>query len=514
MKSLQRYLLIALLLTGALLRLAPIAANRFHEDEAIYGFWALQVATGRDVLLRNFPVDKPPFFIYVLALFLGFFGLSEVAARLPGEVASFSALLLLYFWVRRIYGTEVAILSVALMAFSPFAILFAPTAFTDPLMVALVLGACLAGAEGHFGLGGGMLGLAAITKPQAVFFAPLAAVSGWPSKPKDFCRAVLAFAAAAMLAFVWDAFRFRRPGFLEQSLVSYGGVGFVPPTEWPERFAGWLELLKYTTASPPLNFLLVLGPPVLLVYGFLFRRRARETSFDFSLVGFTFFFLALHVVLSFKVWDRYLLGLVPVLDVLLARVIWHIAYRVSQAVWRKWPGAHLFWSGSSRSSRGRWLSDGSAFCSLVVAVLLVGIMVKPARDAAASRFHIGGDKGAYQGLEAVVDYFRGNVPGGAILYHRLLGWHFSFYMFDFPYDFRCYSSPEELAREARLAAGAKQYVVFPSWVSVAPARAALEASGLALRRVYRAFRRDGSISFTVYRIEPTSQPLDREIRHR
>ena len=79
-------------------------------------------------------------------------------------------------------------------------------------------------------------------------------------------------------------------------------------------------------------------------------------------------------------------------------------------------------------------------------------------------------------------------------------------MFNFPYDFRWYSSPGELAAQARREHGVGQYVVFPSWHSAAPARAALEDAGLTLRRVYRAFRRDGSLSFTVHRIEPISRP--------
>jgi len=46
-----------LMVAGAALRLAPIGANRFHQDEALYSFWALQISTGHDLILNHFRVD-------------------------------------------------------------------------------------------------------------------------------------------------------------------------------------------------------------------------------------------------------------------------------------------------------------------------------------------------------------------------------------------------------------------------------------------------------------------------
>jgi len=165
-----------LMVVGVVLRLAPIGANRFHQDEALYSFWALQVATGRDTILIHSPVDKPPLFIYTLALCFKLFGPSEVAARLPSELASVASIALLYYLARRLYGRSVAILAAVLMALSPFSILFAPTAFTDPLMVAWVLAALCLAVKGSLGWCGLALGLAAATKQQGLLFVPLAVV--------------------------------------------------------------------------------------------------------------------------------------------------------------------------------------------------------------------------------------------------------------------------------------------------------------------------------------------------
>ncbi len=76
----DRFLLWALAAGGAALRLSLIAGQRFHGDEAIYGYWAQLVASGRDPLLLSTPLDKPPLFIYLLAGVFKLFGPSEVAA--------------------------------------------------------------------------------------------------------------------------------------------------------------------------------------------------------------------------------------------------------------------------------------------------------------------------------------------------------------------------------------------------------------------------------------------------
>jgi hypothetical protein len=126
--------------------------------------------------------------------------------------------------------------------------------------------------------------------------------------------------------------------------------------------------------------------------------------------------------------------------------------------------------------------------------------LRPIQDAAASRLPIGGDHGAYQGIEQVVAYLR-TVPANTTLYHRWLGWHWRFYLWGSPYDFRAWTSPADLAAQAAARPGAQRYIVFPSWVSSSEARLALAGAGLALREVQRAFRDDGSVSFVVYRIE-------------
>jgi 4-amino-4-deoxy-L-arabinose transferase-like glycosyltransferase len=565
---LAKFILGSLLVLGALARLVPIATNRFHQDEALYSTWALYIATGRDMLLNGFPVDKPPLFLYSLALFFRLFGPSEVVARLPGVLASTASVALMYYLARRLYGRPTALAATALMAFSPLNILFAPTALTDPLLVALVLGALCLAVEGRWTWAGVMAGLAAVTKQQGLFFLPLIVgvrLAGTAAEAErvsenslgsviarsgatkqslleslrllrsarndtskdmtttlpavfqtrwrayvlnDGPHLILGFLAAVAPGILWDLARSQRPGFLQQSAISYGGLTWVAPSQWLQRGQGWVDLLWYVTASRPLNFLLVIGVPLLLLYGFLRRRRERETMVDITLGSFGFLFLALHLVLDFQVWDRYLLGLVPVVLLLLARVLWRACDGLAALASVGWTrlSPHL------PPGRGRAVMVGIAgtvarvgegrlsLGAIATVVFLAATLYRPAQDAANSRFPIGGDQGAYQGIETVADYFRGNVEAEATLYQRWLGWHLAFYMFNYPYDFQWYDSPQQLADHATKVTGPR-YLVAPSWKSVTEEKVTLGEKGLSLHRIYQTYRRDGSVSFTIYRVQ-------------
>lgn len=509
--------LVATLVLALLAPLGPLTFNRFHRDEAIYSSWGLDIASGRDLLASGSPVDKPPLFLYSQALSFLLLGPTEVAARLPSLVASVVSVRLIYALGRSLYGRSVGLLASFLLAASPFAILFAPTAFTDPLMVTWVLAGCLAAVRGDGGRAGFFLGLAAITKQQGVFFLPLALGLGQvssresanhesanhksanresanhPGLPARMGRFRLlpftvAFLAVFSLAVGWDVARARQPGFLVQSLVSYGGLSVSLSPAW-ERCLSFVRLLGYGTGSQVLNMVLLAGLPLVLVVdvfllldgsGAFFRRwerrgSQREARTDLLLTAFVLLFLVGHALVAFLVWDRYLLGLVPLLALLLARVL---------------------------TLPHRLLKDSPAYdvaCLLLVLGML-SFTLRPVRDAAASRFPVGGDRGAYQGIEQVVNYLQA-VPADTTLYHRWLGWHWRFYLWGSHYDFRAWTSPHDLAAQAANRPGARRYVVFPSWRSPSEARLALADAGLAMREVQRTFRDDGSVSFIVYRIE-------------
>ncbi len=130
--------LTAILAVAFALRVVHLTADRFHADEALYAGWALRILDG-DPFLLAVPVDKPPLYLHALAASMRLFGRSEIAARLPNLAASLLGIALVYHLGRRLYGGKTALWAALFVALSPYDILFARTAFTDPMLVLWVL---------------------------------------------------------------------------------------------------------------------------------------------------------------------------------------------------------------------------------------------------------------------------------------------------------------------------------------------------------------------------------------
>jgi hypothetical protein len=476
--------------------LSLVAGQRFHGDEAIYGYWAQLLSSGQDPLLLSVPLDKPPLFFYLLAGVFGLFGPSEIAARLISEAASLATVVLTYKLGCRLYGRSEALLATAVMALSPFNILFAPTAFTDPLMVALIVAAMNLVTAGRWGWAGLVTGLAVATKQQGILFAPLVAATGWlvsenRTRRWGLVRAGLGFLGVAQGVVGWDALRWRvRASFWEQSAVSHGPLQLVHWWELGERLADWSKLLSHLFGSPVLNAILLLGVPLLL------WRSLRKTGIsdrrfgaDWLLAGFGAFFILFHWLFSFSAWDRYLLGLVPLASLLLARVV-REGSRAGRSIARQ----KLPLRRASQAIHGKHVH--------LTALALVILLASPAAQAVTGGYAIGGDHGVYQGLEKVVAFFRHEVPTDSVVWHRYLGWHYFHYLFGSPLDLRWYAESEILAVQASQTRDVPNYTVFPSWEKEGEVetRAALETFGLGLLPEYHAWREDGSLAFTVYRI--------------
>ena len=122
--------------------------------------------------------------------------------------------------------------------------------------------------------------------------------------------------------------------------------------------------------------------------------------------------------------------------------------------------------------------------------------------AAQSRYLVGGDHGAYDGIDQVAAFLRAQ-PEGAVVYQHWLGWHYAYHLFDAPVYLAYWPTPAWLARDV-LAFGGREprYVTFPSWESSARVERALAGVGYGLEPVLTTTRRDGTLSFTVYHIRP------------
>ncbi len=487
---------IVLVAAGLFLRLKPLNINRFHPDEALYAYWGRLIAAGTDPMLESYPVDKPPAFPYLLGLLFRLFGPSELTARLPSLISSIASLILVERIAHRVYGTGPALLALGLLALSPFDISFAVTAFTDPLMTAWVLAGLLAMLAGRPLLAGLCAGAAFATKQQGIFFLPLLALAGiWrerfvagrphahalpnrraPHKSWWF-RALIGFWIAFTPALIWDLARTRRPEYFAQSLISYGGLGPAPWEEWGSRALSWGEWLARFWGAPAFNLLAVLALAWLLGGDLLAWRRHRLTAqaaFDLLVAGFGLAFLLVHWLVRFNTWDRYVLGLVPLTALLISRAADHAV---------------------------RYLRPRRELPAHLIAAALIGLLlVSPVRTAARGEYPAGGDHGTYWGIDRVAEYLRAHAPAGAVIYHHWLGWHYRYYLYEAPYAFQWYTSPEEIVQKVREWTDVRHWIVFPMLHDWQPTAQALRDAGLGLEERFSVSRPDGHVTFRVYEL--------------
>jgi hypothetical protein len=274
---------------------------------------------------------------------------------------------------------------------------------------------------------------------------------------------------------------------------------------WPHelwaRLGDWTRLARYLFVSPVVNGILLAGLPGLIWRATRHLRYARAALTDLLLGSFALIYFLLHWLWAFPVWDRYLLPLVPVIAILLGRIPALLtSYLQSIASCAASFIRHLsIVIHRSSQAIGHW-SLIIVHCSLVV------FLARPAWNAAHSRYPVGGDHGAHDGIDEVAAFLR-EQPEGTVVYQHWLGWHYAHYLFDAPLYLAYWPSPAWLAQDMR-AFGARgtRFITFPSWESRARVEHALDEAGYALVPTFSTTRRDGTRSFTVYQIQPLSNP--------
>jgi hypothetical protein len=254
-----------------------------------------------------------------------------------------------------------------------------------------------------------------------------------------------------------------------------------------------MALLSYRTATPVPNAISEGGLPLLLLFNLGEINKVRSShlpstdSFnpiyaDLALTVFIILFLAGHILLSFQVWDRYLLGLMPLLALLLARILW-LPWRLVNQIW---PSGHVAFRPAAQ-----------VVTTLLPLYLLLTSLAAPVQDAVNARYPLGSNSAALSGIEQITAYLRGQVGANHTLYHHWLGTHWRFYLAGYPYDLQYWSSAQALAAKAQPG----HLIVFPAWHSETEARLALAAAGLRLKPLMQTYHPAGYPSLTLYQIE-------------
>jgi 4-amino-4-deoxy-L-arabinose transferase-like glycosyltransferase len=484
------------LLAATLFRALPLLENRFHPDEALYASFGRLIASGHDPMLAGVVVDKPPLSFYLSAGSFLLLGNTEFAARLAPFFAGVVSVALLFVLARRLYGRLAAHLAAWALACSPFAILFSITIFIDPLLSALGLWGVTMfvqtgqGASRRQEWAGALaFALAFAVKQTALLFVPLTLalmLPGLPEAPGPALRRLLraalfiagGLAVSAALVFAWDAARQASIGFWQQGYADNTPGRFIRAGEVMPRALAWLDWLRYVTASVPLNLVCLLGTPALLVVAA--RQRSRAAVADFVVAGFLLLYLAAYWLLAFNVWDRYLLPVVPLVALWLGRIVAQasaILARLGVAGFRAW-------------------------APRLASIVMVGLLLPPALTAARSGYPVGGDHGAYDGLDDAARFLNA-VPPGGVLYDHWLGWQWGFYLFDGPLYVSWFISPETLVTDLRsFGRTSPRYLAVPAWESEVEVRAAAAEAGFAFIPLHISYRRDGLVSIVVYQLAP------------
>lgn len=483
MPTTSRVLLLVFILLAVGLRLPAFFGNHFHADEALFASWARLIAIWRDPLLLAQPVDKPPLLFYLQALAFPLFGPVEWAARSPNMIVSILLVPLTALFSWRLFHHALAALAAALLvATSPMAIQFSATAFTDPLMTALLTAALLflAGSSRPF-WSGLLFGLAVLTKYQAWLFLPLLVGLAWLNdwQPRQWRKMAAGFLPPVMLLLIWQIVRRGSLDLWSNQIDNFGGLRLIWSWELVPRLSAWAALWPLTLGSSLMIVLFLLSIPLIWSSG-------RNSSDTPALAGrlliiFIIGYLALHWLLAVPVWDRYLLPLVPLLVVVLGRGIGLATDR--------------FQAGHNH------FTVRPLFFILPLLFVVAALQMPTAVSASKGLFPVGGQRNADRGAWQVAQYLD-QAPYGTVLYDHWFSWHWRYAFIDKGVYTSWFEYPSSLAADLELFgyAPGDRYLVLPDDERARPVVRAVEKSGFLLLQVLHTDTQPGMI---LYRLEPS-----------
>ncbi|MEP7356261.1 MAG: hypothetical protein ABI847_03415, partial [Anaerolineales bacterium] len=162
-----------------------------------------------------------------------------------------------------------------------------------------------------------------------------------------------------------------------------------------------------------------------------------------------------------------------------------------------------------------WRSRGPAvWVSRQLVPVALALLIFPASlQAARSIYPIGGDHGAYDGIDGAAEYLR-RLPAGSVLYDHWLSWEWSYYLYDGPIYVSWFPAPDDLTTDLRaFGRSSPRYLAVPAWESAGEVRAAAAAAGFDFIPVYTAYRRDGPPTLVVYELRCACPSLAQAASH-
>lgn len=469
--------IILITLAAAVVRSLPLTDHRLHPDEALYGSFMRLITSGHNPLLAGELVDKPPLGFYLGAVTMSLVGQTELGARLPALWAGWLIVPLTWALGRRLAGDRAGQLAALVVAASPLAILFSPTVFLDSLLAAWLTASLWQAAAGRPHSSALFFGLALASKQTALLSLPLllavwalANSAPWGQTCGRYVRHGLQFAAWLLLAtivanglvVIWDGLRQPPIGVWDQGYGDNAPGRWVRSDEIWTRAVAWAQLTSLAL-GPTWVGLVALAP----VAWRLARGPADPAAVRMLvLAGHVLANLGGYWLLAFNVWDRYLLPSTPLLAVLAGYGIAELRAHAPNLVLTALVLAPGAW----------WASQG--------------------------RYPLGGDHGAYDGVNQAAAFLR-TQPAGTVVYDHWLSWPWRFYLYEGPAYVAWMADPSALTRDLQaFGRTAPRFFVVPSWEADTEFRAATNQAGFTWTPVFTATRPDGSPSFWVIRLLP------------
>jgi 4-amino-4-deoxy-L-arabinose transferase-like glycosyltransferase len=360
------------ILAGAALRLAFMLVSHPHVDE-YSTIWAAQqiLRTGVPLLPSGFVYLQGVLFTYLDAAFIGLFGFSEAIARLPGLLCSMATVPLLYVWGRRVFGPWAGLIAATLGALEVSSIIWGGRARMYALQEPLVVLALYAFYRGYVeqsaddGNGARWRWACAATFIAAILaqtvtalLAPAIALSlfAWRDRLGRRWSAWLPLAGVAVgLGLALALNRLGGP------VSETAGRGFVDPAlPWRlkpgafffEYFWAWPDFLRTSALIAAFAWL-----------GWTLRRAGGGSqpnrALTYLLVCVAGALLPMIFLVS-ETWQRprYVMMLLPIMDLLAAGVLWQLIAHVARK-----PGR------ASALSFAAWLGLSAAFAPAAIGAI-------------------------------------------------------------------------------------------------------------------------------------------------
>ncbi|MEO8609668.1 MAG: glycosyltransferase family 39 protein [Chloroflexota bacterium] len=515
---LKRYsLAILFLLLGVGLRFHALAYDaRFHPDEALFATFARKAAVNGDWMLHG-PLDKTPLSIYAEAISMMLVGArpltngvltldartGELAARVPGTFASILLVAVMYALARGLYRKsnrarqavplQMAVIAAFLMAVSPYALAFSATAFTDGLMLLFIVLALWMESRGKWLWAGIWLALGFACKQQALFYVPLVVGVGWiipsPQPPPRYpergrsigfsiLRLVLPIVICLGVLAVWDGARAQDTSLWALAVANNDPGRLIYPEQALFRLQTWISYAVNFAGTGWMTAILGGVAAIGVALRMKHWRRDRTAWIDVILAAYIVVYGLFHWLVALPTHDRYLLPVLPLVILLMARGIEKIIKDVSQ--------------------RNRGTEEQRKRLFIFVSLSIIGIcFLAAAWGATEGRINVGGDRGEHAGIDRLGAYLDSK-PLGTIVYDHWLGWELGYYLGTWS-DKRLtyYPSPDALAADAVAQDDpAPRYFPVPRGVAVDAWLNRLTQAGFGIARDYE------SQKFVVYRLMP------------